>query len=59
MVKVQQKISGCFRSWVGAKYFFRIRGYLSTCEKHNISSADALKIIFDNNTPDFMSDVAE
>ena len=59
MVKVQQKISGSFRSWDGAKYFCRIRGYLSTCEKHNITSATALKILFNGMFPDFMSDVAE
>jgi transposase len=59
MVKVQQKISGSFRSWDGAKYFCRIRGYLSTCEKHNISSADAMKILFNGRLPDFMDDVAE
>ena len=59
MVKVQQKISGSFRSWDGAGYFCRIRGYLSTCEKHNISSADALKILFNGEFPEFMLNVAE
>jgi transposase len=54
MLKVQQKVSGYFRSWEGAYYFCRIKGYLSTCKKHDISSADALKILFDGELPDFM-----
>jgi transposase len=59
MVKVQQKISGCFRSWAGANIFCRIRSYLSTCEKHNISSASALKLLFNGKFPDFMLKVAD
>jgi transposase len=53
MTKVQQKISGCFRSIEGAKIFCRLRSYLSTCRKHGISSSDALELLFDGKLPDF------
>lgn len=53
MTKVHQKISGCFRSWTGAKMFCRIRGYLSTCRKHGMSATDAMRKVFDGDLPDF------
>jgi transposase len=44
MVKVQQKISGGFRSLPGAQAFFRIRGYLSTLRKQGAHILTALEL---------------
>ena len=54
MTKVQQKISGCFRSIDGAYIFCRIRAYLITCRKHDISATDALNTLFKGKLPDFV-----
>lgn len=53
MTKVQQKISGCFRSWEGAKIFCRIRGYLLTCQKQGVTATEALDILFSGKLPAF------
>ncbi|MBW1768288.1 MAG: IS66 family transposase, partial [Deltaproteobacteria bacterium] len=54
MTKVQQKISGCFRSIDGAHIFCRVRSYLSTCRKQGIKSSHALELLFNGESPDFM-----
>jgi transposase len=46
MVKVHQKISGCFRSNQGASQFCRIRGYISTLRKQSENVLSALQSVF-------------
>ena len=57
MIKVQQKVSGCFRSMDGAKIFCRIRSYLTTCRKQDVSATDALRLLFQGRWPAFMGAV--
>jgi transposase len=45
MLKVQQKVSGSFRSDHGAEAFARLRGYLSTLRKQGVALLAALETV--------------
>lgn len=46
MMKVKQKVSGCFRTWAGAEVFAAVRTYLATARKQGISMLQAAFLAF-------------
>ena len=46
MMKVKQKISGCFRTWGGAEVFAAVRTYLATARKQGVSMLQAAYLAF-------------
>ena len=46
MIKVQQKVSGCFRSTAGAQRFCVISSYISTIRKQGLNLMDSIKSAF-------------
>jgi transposase len=49
MVKLQLKISGCWRTLAGAEAFLVVRSYLSTARKHRLSVLGVLRCLFEGN----------
>jgi transposase len=55
MIKLQQKISGCFRTADGARNFCRVRSYLSTARKQGYSLLCSLERLFNGKPLLFQS----
>jgi transposase len=50
MIKVKQKVSGCFRTFDGANKFLTVRSFTATAQKQGVKPLDALASIF-HGTP--------
>ena len=48
MVKVKQKVSGCFRALMGVQEFAASRGYTSTVRKNDQNIFQAIRVAFDS-----------
>jgi hypothetical protein len=49
MVKLQQKISGCWRTLAGAEAFLALRSYLATARKHGMNPLAVLRQLFEGH----------
>jgi transposase len=43
MIKTKSKVSGCFRSLIGAQNYLAIMSYVGTAKKHGISAYEAIR----------------
>lgn len=53
MIKVKQKVSGCFRTHDMAEAFLNIRSYTATAQKQNIDAFDAIQQAMHGNSVNF------
>ncbi|MCA1601654.1 MAG: transposase [Acidobacteria bacterium] len=50
MLKVKQKISGCFRTGLGAAEFCRVRSYVATMKKQGRGVMEVIRSVFAGQT---------
>jgi transposase len=53
MIKLKQKISGCFRTFAGGEKFCRIRSYISTIRKQGYNILDSFQQAIEGNPVNF------
>lgn len=51
MMKCKQKISGGFRTELGAKIFVRIRGFISTARKQGWNVFESIQAVVNGQVP--------
>jgi transposase len=49
MVKLQQKISGCWRTLAGAEAFLTVRSYVATARKQGMNPLAVLRLLFEGH----------
>lgn len=49
MMKIRQKISGCFRALDLPEAFARLRSVVATAAKHSVSALRAIEVLFESN----------
>jgi transposase len=59
MVKVKQKVSGCFRTPEGSRDFARIMSYIGTAKKQGICAFSAIKDALCGHAGLFLSSTTE
>jgi transposase len=54
MLKVHAKISGCFKIFEIAQGFCKMRDYIVSCKKNDISAYESIKMVVQGQTPEFI-----
>jgi transposase len=54
MLKVKNKISGCFRNSQSGDFFCRLRSFIDTCKKQKLAILDSITVVFKTGNFQFM-----